>query len=60
LTIVSAVEAVDRYELADMIEALNTKLAEQLKGAKPVRTKAAQARASKLAAVASLMGVANA
>ena len=56
LTIVSVAVAVARYELADMIEAINTKLAEQLKGAKPVRTKAAKARAEKLAAVASLVG----
>jgi hypothetical protein len=60
MTIVSAAVAVARYELTDMIEAINTKLAEQLKGAKPVRTKAAHARAAKLAAVASLVGVAHA
>ena len=60
LTIVDAATAQRHYELADMIEALNTKLAEQLKGEKAKRTKAAQARASKLAAVASLMGVPNA
>jgi hypothetical protein len=57
LTIVDAATAQRHYELTDMIEGLNTKLAEQLKGAKPVRTKAAKARAEKLAAVASLMGV---
>jgi hypothetical protein len=60
LTIIAAADAVKRYELADIIEVLNTKLAEQLKGAKPVRTKAAKARAEKLAAVASLMGAGHA
>jgi len=59
LTIITEAEAVRHYELADMIAGLNTKLAEQLKGAKPVRTKAARARAEKLAAVASLMGVSH-
>lgn len=58
LTIVDAATAQRHYKLADIIEGLNTKLAEQLKGEKAKRTKAAQARASKLAAVASLMGAA--
>lgn len=56
LTIVTAAQAVARYELTDIIQALSTKLAEQLKGAKPVRTKTARARAEKLAAVVSLVG----
>lgn len=56
LTIISAGEAVDRYELADMVQAISTKLEEQAKGSKAKRTKAAQARAEKLAAVASLVG----
>ncbi len=56
LTIISAADAVARYELADIVGTLNAKLEEQLRGSKQVRTKAAQARAEKLAAVASLMG----
>jgi hypothetical protein len=60
LTVVVAAEAVRHYHLTDMIEAINTKLAEQVKGEKAKRTKAAHARAEKLAAVASLMGAPNA
>jgi hypothetical protein len=56
LTIVDATTAQRHYHLTDMVEALNTKLEEQAKGSKAKRTKAAQARAEKLAAVASLVG----
>ena len=60
LTIVDVGTAQRHYHLTDMIEALNTKLAEQVKGEKAKRTKAAHARAEKLAAVASLVGVPHA
>jgi hypothetical protein len=60
LTIITAADAVKRYELAGIVEALNTKLVEQANGNKAKRTKAAKARAEKLAAVASLVGVTHA
>ena len=59
LKTVDAAYAVRTYHLTDMIESINTKLAEQLKGEKAKRTKAANARATKLAAVASLVAVTN-
>ena len=55
LKTVDAAYAVRTYHLTDMIEALNTKLAEQLQGEKAKRAKAATERAAKLAAVASLV-----
>jgi hypothetical protein len=57
IKIISAVQAVRDYSLKHILVELNTKLDEQVKGEKGKRTKAAQARAEKLAAVASLMGV---
>ncbi len=59
LTIVTPAEAVARYELASIVGTLNAKLEEQAKGSKAKRTKAATARAAKLAAVGALVGVAN-
>ena len=56
LEVVDAAYAVARYELTDMIEVLTAKLDEQIKGAKPTRTKAARSRAEKLAALATLVG----
>jgi hypothetical protein len=57
LTIVSAAEAVARYELTDMVSTISTKLEEQAKGSKVKRTKAATERAAKLAALSTLVGV---
>ena len=55
LKTVDAAYAVRTYHLTDMIEAINTKLAEQIKGSKAKRTKAATERASKLAALTTLV-----
>jgi len=55
LKTVDAGYAVRTYHLTDMIEAINTKLAEQIKGSKAKRTKAATERASKLAALTTLV-----
>ena len=60
LEIISAEKAVGAFELTAMVAALNTKLEEQAKGSKAKRTKAATDRAAKLAAIASLVGVAHA
>jgi len=58
LKTVDAAYVVRTYHLTDIIEALNTKLEEQIKGSKGKRTKAATERAAKLAALTTL--VANA
>jgi hypothetical protein len=55
LEVITTVQAVTRYELADIVTALNAKLQEQIKGQKTTRTKAATERASKLAALATLV-----
>jgi hypothetical protein len=55
LEIVDVATAQRHYHLADIIEALNTKLEEQAKGSKTKRTKAATERASKLAALTTLV-----
>ena len=55
LEVITAADAVARYELTDMIEVLTAKLNEQIKGAKPTRTKAARERAEKLAALSTLV-----
>lgn len=55
LTVVDAAEAQSRYELADIVEGLKTALQKQIEGKKPAATKAAHARAEKIAAVARLV-----
>lgn len=54
LTLVTPLQAVKQYALADILASLRDALQRQLDGAAPKRTAAAQARAEKLTAIAAL------